>query len=178
MTAMPVSPLADEPDRSAYQWRAWSFDRTVRHRFLAMIAGGIPVSQAARACNVSRGHVYRRLHTDPYFAEQFHEAEMEAHETVEGALFMAAASGNVPAIKFYLANKMPGRWADGSHVPAPSNTLVNLTQNNTVNNEVYVIPETTGELRERAFELLGKVRRRELALQDPLAIIEVEGTEA
>ncbi len=55
----------------------------------------------------------RRLYNaDPAFAAAVEQAEMEANELVEDALFQAAQSGNVVACQVWLYNRMPARWQD------------------------------------------------------------------
>ena len=44
------------------------------------------------------------------------QAELEANELVENALFQAAIGGNVTACQVWLYNRMPDRWADRRNV--------------------------------------------------------------
>ena len=44
------------------------------------------------------------------------QAEMDANELVEGALFKAAMGGNVVACQVWLYNRMPDKWADKRNI--------------------------------------------------------------
>jgi len=57
-------------------------------------------------------------HMDKYpaFAEAMLEAELEANELVEQALYKTALGGNVTAQQVWLYNRDPARWSDKRNV--------------------------------------------------------------
>ena len=73
---------------------------------------GLRPGAAAEAVGITRQTVYMHRKNDPDFAEAERQAELEACEIVEDALFNAAISGNVKAAETWLYNRMPDRWTD------------------------------------------------------------------
>ena len=67
---------------------------------------------AAHSVGVTRWTVLDYKKRDPEFASLADDAEMDANEEVEDALYMAATSGNVVAIQVWLYNRWPDRWRD------------------------------------------------------------------
>lgn len=80
--------------------------------YLSALAQGQRRGVAARAAGVTRDTIVRWRRLDPDFAAAAEEAELDAHEQVEDALYQAAVSGNVTAIQVYLYNRLPDRWRD------------------------------------------------------------------
>jgi hypothetical protein len=56
--------------------------------------------------------VRRHRNADPEFAAAEQEAEMDATENIEDALYRAAIGGNVTAMQVWLYNRCPDRWRD------------------------------------------------------------------
>jgi len=83
-----------------------------REAYLQLLREGSRRHAAARSIGVAPSTVSRfaREHAD--FALAIEEAEMEANQIVEDALFQAAASGNVIACQVWLYNRDPDRWMD------------------------------------------------------------------
>lgn len=87
-----------------------------RQRYLDLLSSGVPCMAAARAVKIHYTTVVDHRRRDPEFAEAEEQARLGAVEAIEDALFQAAASGNVPAIKFFLTNRAPDRWRDTAAV--------------------------------------------------------------
>ena len=88
------------------------FDTTKKERFLELLRNGGRRGASAKAVGVHRATVVDHMKADEGFAEAVSEAEMEANELVENALFSAALKGNVTAIQVWLYNRWGERWAD------------------------------------------------------------------
>lgn len=88
------------------------FDAVKREAYLAALRTGARRGAAAESVGISRQSVnnYRKAH--PEFVREESEAEGEANELVEDALFEAAVSGNTTAIQVWLYNRAPERWQD------------------------------------------------------------------
>jgi hypothetical protein len=93
-----------------------------REKYLGLLRKGGRRYRSARTCGVSLELVrlYRKEH--PEFAAAEEEAEREANEVVEDALFKAAKKGNVAACKLWLYNRDPQRWKDRGHFSVESLT--------------------------------------------------------
>jgi hypothetical protein len=81
-------------------------------KYLDSLRAGNRRGMAARAAGITRDTVWRWRRLDPDFAHDEAQAELDAHEDVEDALYQAAISGNVTAIQVWLYNRMPDRWRD------------------------------------------------------------------
>lgn len=86
--------------------------------YLEQLRNGVRRMAAARAVGVDPDTVSIHKAKDPEFAAACEQAELEACEQVEDALFQAAISGNVVACQVYLYNRMPSRWRDKRNVEA------------------------------------------------------------
>ena len=126
--------------------RRTKFTAKKKAAFLDLLRSGTRRCAAARAVGIDRSTAYRHSRDDPDFAAAVEEAETEANEVVEDALFKAATEGgNVTAMQVWLYNRCPDRWQDRRSVKVSATaTLESLTP---------------AELRERA-------RRRGLTLPD------------
>ena len=56
------------------------------------------------------------MHKDDGFRDAVDQAEMDANECVEDALFAAAVGGNVTAQQVWLYNRAPERWKDRRNI--------------------------------------------------------------
>lgn len=124
--AMHAPERADTPGTAVEPMK---FTAEVRARFLDRLREGVRRGKAARSVGVDPSTVRRYAQRVPEFADEMRLAEDEAHEEVEDALFLAAKSGNVTAMIFYLTNRQPDRWADRRRpntvqIPAGQNTDV------------------------------------------------------
>lgn len=90
----------------------WRFSEPKRERYLELLREGGRRHQSARDVGVQPSTVARFAREHPEFALAIDEAEMEANQIVEDALFQAATSGNVVACQVWLYNRDPDRWMD------------------------------------------------------------------
>jgi hypothetical protein len=70
------------------------------------------MAMAARAIDVNRSTIFRRMRDDEKFMEQVHAARKFADEVVEKSLFNQARKGHVVACIFWLKNRQPEKWMD------------------------------------------------------------------
>jgi hypothetical protein len=93
--------------------KSYKFDAHKRAAFLDKLRAGLRRGAAAEAVGVHRSTVCDAMRDDPGFAAAVSEAELDACEPVEDALFKAATlDRNVTAIQVYLYNRRPDRWKD------------------------------------------------------------------
>lgn len=88
------------------------FGKNKREEYFEALRSGCWRYKAARTIGISREliRMYRELHPEFAIAEQ--EAEDEANDEIENALFQAAQSGNVTACQVWLYNRRSERWKD------------------------------------------------------------------
>lgn len=87
-----------------------------KEKYLELLREGGRRGASAKAVGVHRNTIVNHMKKDPKFAKAVDQAEMEAHELIEDALFQVALAGNVTAQQVYLYNRMPDRWADRRHL--------------------------------------------------------------
>lgn len=92
--------------------KPYKFTSEKRSMYVKLLRKGLRRCAAARKVGLSRWTLRQYINADPEFATEVAEAEMEAHELVEDALFQKAVNGNVTAQIFYLTNRCPERWQD------------------------------------------------------------------
>jgi hypothetical protein len=93
--------------------RIAKFDTNKRDAYLEKLRQGLRRGAAAEAVGVHRSTVGNAMRDDPDFAAAVSEAELDACELVEDALFKAATQDrNVTAIQVWLYNRRPARWKD------------------------------------------------------------------
>lgn len=88
------------------------FTETRKAAYLELLRKGGRRVKSAKAVGVGYDTVSREMGLDPAFVEAIDQAEMDANQIVEDALFQAAKKGNVVACQVWLYNRMPDRWAD------------------------------------------------------------------
>lgn len=95
------------------------FDDARKAVFLDLLANGWRRGRACKKVGIHRSTFEKHLNTYPKFAEAVAQAEMDACEIIEEALFQNARGdpkrgipGNVTAQQVYLYNRCPERWAD------------------------------------------------------------------
>ncbi|RLF66396.1 MAG: hypothetical protein DRN30_02215 [Thermoplasmata archaeon] len=107
------------------------------------------ISAACRAVGIrSRTTVYKWMKRNKRFKKALDEIDQSFVEFVESKLFQKISEGNLQAIKFFLINRAPDRWRDGSVM------IQNIVQNQIKGGE---IDDSDRELQE---DLLGQLRER------------------
>jgi hypothetical protein len=96
---------------------ATRFTTLKKAEYLQKLRAGFRRGTAATAVGVTRWTVNEAKKGDQRFAAACVAAEAEGCELVEDALVMAARSGNVTAMIFYLTNRAPDRWQDRRNHP-------------------------------------------------------------
>lgn len=92
------------------------FDRARKDELLALLRKGIRRTRACDKVGINRKTFNNHINKDPKFNKEVLDAEMDANELVESALFKAALGGNVTACQVWLYNRMPDRWKDKRNV--------------------------------------------------------------
>jgi hypothetical protein len=93
--------------------KPYKFDAQKREAYLQKLREGCRRGRAAEAVGVSRVTVCDAIRDDAAFADAVTQAELDACEPVEDALFKAATEDrNVTAIQVWLYNRRPDRWKD------------------------------------------------------------------
>lgn len=83
-----------------------------RDAFLSYVRAGKAPRTAAGLVGFSWRTVKRHLEADDEFRADFADAEMHPIAEIEDALFDEAKGGNLGAMRFFLTNRAPHRWAD------------------------------------------------------------------
>lgn len=96
------------------------FDAKRKRRLLRLIADGETRTAACRKVGISLRTLNRHIDQYATFADEVYWCEQEAIDEIENALYLTAKSGNVTAQRFYLANKRPEKWRDGSRLVEPA----------------------------------------------------------
>lgn len=81
-------------------------------KYLEALRCGNGRIHAAKAAGVSKELVRQYRNATPGWADEEYEAEHEADEKVENALFKMACGNNVAAACAWLYNRQPDRWKD------------------------------------------------------------------
>jgi hypothetical protein len=96
--------------------RILKFGPRKQEEFLKLLRKGWRRTHAARKIGIDPETYRRHFKSDPGFLEKVEEAEMEANEAIEMALFKTAYEGNFNAQKFWLTNRLPDNWTDKQNV--------------------------------------------------------------
>lgn len=80
------------------------------NKYIEFLEDGYRRGAAARAVGVTPKAVREYANANPDFAERITQAEMDACEPVEIALYTSAKEGNLGAQIFWLTNRAKGRW--------------------------------------------------------------------
>lgn len=83
-----------------------------RELYLQALREGKRRGAAAREIGMTRQALWWVRQNDAEFGAAAEEAELEANEVIEDALYQAAQAGNVVAVQVWLYNRMPDRWRD------------------------------------------------------------------
>lgn len=119
------------PTRKA---RAYRFTKIKQEEYLAALREGGRRNAAARAIDINPSTVWRHMRDEAGHLTEFGmavlEAESEADEQVESALFDAATSGNVSAIQTWLYNRRSDKWQPrtGAQAVAISGSVSSVTE--------------------------------------------------
>jgi hypothetical protein len=95
----------------------YKFTRLKQGVYLDNLRQGMRRGKAAEAVGVSRQIVARYRKDHPEFRDEEDQAEIEACDPVEDALYTKALGGNLGAIIFWLLNRSGGRWLDKRQNP-------------------------------------------------------------
>lgn len=87
-------------------------DPDLVERYLGCIRTGDMRFQAARSCGVTPRHVQLFAASHPEFADALAEAEAEAAEPIERALYEEAVVGEEWAVKLWLSRRQKERWGE------------------------------------------------------------------
>jgi len=90
----------------------YKFDDIKKAAYFESLRNGLGRMAAARSVGCTPEWMERLMRRDPEFKRSISQAELEANQKIENALFNAAESGNVVAMQVWLYNRMPDRWAD------------------------------------------------------------------
>jgi hypothetical protein len=88
------------------------FDAARREIFLDLLRKGIRRTQACKKAGISRPTFNKCMNNNKKFAAEVAQAETDANELVEQAMFNSALKGNVTAQQVWLYNRDPERWSD------------------------------------------------------------------
>lgn len=80
--------------------------------YLEALAKGMRRGAAAKSVGVSRESIRLAYHEDPSFLAEIEQAELDACEPVEDALYAQCLKGNVVAIQVWLYNRSSSNWKD------------------------------------------------------------------
>jgi AcrR family transcriptional regulator len=92
------------------------FDTEAKQKFCECISRGVNITQASKACGITRSTFYAHLKSDPEFKQMFEDAEESATDHVESALYQKAIEGDVKAQQVWLFNRRRERWADSKNI--------------------------------------------------------------
>lgn len=113
---MPRRPRGEEPPTTRGEVK---FTEAKRERYLELLSQGTRRMAAARAVGLNSQYIKEYKERFPDFQEACDNAEMEADEQVERALFdTAVEERDVKAQQTWLYNRMPERWMDRQQLSA------------------------------------------------------------
>lgn len=95
--------------------KPYKFTKARQAEFLRLTREGMRRSAAARKVGLTPSTVIHHAANYPEFAKALDEAEREATDQVEDALFQSALGGNVTAQQVWLYNRAPERWRDARY---------------------------------------------------------------
>ena len=93
------------------------FSEQQQERFLDELRNGVRRGMAADTVELPRPFVREYIRTHDDFAAKIDDAELDALENVEEAVYQAAISGNVQAAKMWLDYKNPRRGSAPVDLP-------------------------------------------------------------
>lgn len=96
--------------------RREKFDNIKRDVFLDLLRKGIRRVQACKKVGVTHKTFKTYFDNHPEFADEVSQAEIDANELIEQALYNTALKGNVTAQQVWLYNRCPDRWQDRRNI--------------------------------------------------------------
>jgi hypothetical protein len=123
-----------EPLGPARKRRAYRFSKIKQEEYLDALREGGRRGKAARAIGIDQSTVWRHMRDEAGHLTEFGhavlQAEAEADEEVESALYDAAVSGNVTAIQTWLYNRRSDKWQPrtGAQAVAISGSVSSVTE--------------------------------------------------
>lgn len=100
-------------------------DPDLAERYLGEIRTGTLRYEAAKAVGVTARHVQLYAASHPEFADALLEAEGEAAEPIERAVYEAACGGEEWAVKLWLSRRQKERWGEPKSQTTNNILLVN-----------------------------------------------------
>lgn len=79
-------------------------------KYLELLEDGYRRGAAARAIGVTPAAIRHHAKLNPDFDDKVNQAEMDACEPIEDAIYTSALEGNLGAQVFWLTNRGAGRW--------------------------------------------------------------------
>jgi hypothetical protein len=92
--------------------RREKFDAARKEAFLDLLRKGVRRGAACRKVGIARQTFDNHVNKSKSFKADVMQAEMDANELVETALFRNAIDGNVTAQQVWLYNRVPETWQD------------------------------------------------------------------
>jgi hypothetical protein len=112
------------------------FNADRQEAFLMALRKGLRLTAAAEAVGMTYQGVLRYIKLYPDFRREMDEAEAQACDVIENALYEKARAGNVTAMEIWLFNRRKDRWSDRR----------NITVQTTTGTEVKTVAELKSEL--------------------------------
>ena len=89
------------------------FTELKKQKYLGLLRKGLRRGKAAEAVGTNRDHIYQYVKKHPDFRNLVEQAEADACEDVEDALYKKCVEDrHFPSIVFWLLNRSQGRWQD------------------------------------------------------------------
>jgi len=85
-----------------------------RKVLIELLRKGFSRNEACKQAGISLSNLIKYIARDEEIRNAITEAELEACEKIENALYKSALEGNFQAQKFWLCNRAPDRWKDVS----------------------------------------------------------------
>jgi AcrR family transcriptional regulator len=89
-----------------------NFTRELQTQYVQLVASGKLRYKAAEAVGVTLPTIKRHYETDAVFRDAVDDAQEQANEPVENALYEAAVRGEPWAVKEWLSKRDRARWGD------------------------------------------------------------------
>jgi len=113
----------------AFRNMVYDLEPDVKKAYLDSLRCGSRRYVAARKLNIASTHISNCIRTNPEFKQQVEEAEEEACEVVEDALWRNAVDGNFNAQKFWLVNRASHRWSEKKQLPGSIDSVIPIQVN-------------------------------------------------
>jgi len=97
-----------------------------KEAFLESLEGGVSISDACKAANISRNTIWEWRKKLKRFDNKVNSIIDSRTQSVEDALFSSAVKGNVAAQIFWLKNRAKDRWKDKFEYDIPEDTIIKV----------------------------------------------------